>query len=292
MRALVVHTRSASVGLAPLRGVPAHPTRSVAQEHLSPCGSGVKRARQPAHAKFFITLPLALFLLGLIPLAARAAELGAITGRVDAPETITAIAAVDRATDKRFPAALDRASGRFTIDGLPLGASYDLQIDGRTGARLEGINLKVPASDYVEEQPLSPEDVTTIRQQVERLNTFEDQVEILTITGNVQHAAVLVNKLRTRPFVNSKPGEVVWRCELWRFERPEETWVKVQDELFLVLYRQRIPAAEYAGKSVTFDPALGGLVPTKEAPAIDVGLVKRPPEKPGVRLRPAKEDPR
>ena len=33
----------------------------------------------------------------------------------------------------------------------------------------------------------------------------------MTITGNIQHAAVILNKLRTKPFYESKPGEVIWR---------------------------------------------------------------------------------
>ena len=149
------------------------------------------------------------------------------------------------------------------------------------------MNLNVPRSDYEEEQPLAPEDVEAIKRQVRDLNKFEDEVEVLTVAGNIQHAAVLVNKLRTRPFVNSKPGEVVWRCELWHFERPEETWVKVQDELFLVLYRERLPGADYKQKSVTFDPALGGIAVTEESPTVNLGTVKRPPAGPGIRLRAA-----
>ncbi|MDR3635185.1 MAG: hypothetical protein P4L84_15380 [Isosphaeraceae bacterium] len=236
-------------------------------------------------------MALVLLVAAANPTQAEAAA-GKIVGRVEAPDRVADIAAVDRTTDKKYPGTLDPASGRFTVDGLPLVGAFDILIDDREGARLEGINLKVPPSDYEEEQPLAPEDIATIKEQVRRLNQFEDRVDILAVAGNVQHAAVLINKLRTRPFVNAKPGEVVWRCELWRFERPEETWVKVQDELFLVLYRQRIPVSEYEKKSVTFDPALGGLSPTQEAPAVDVGLVKLPSAKPGVCLRPAREDSR
>ena len=79
---------------------------------------------------------------------------------------------------------------------------------------------------------------------------------MLAVEGNIQHAVVLLNKLRTTAFVNSQPGEVIWRAELWRFERPDDTWVKVQDELFTVLYRERIPEENYRKKAVTFEPAL------------------------------------
>jgi hypothetical protein len=110
-------------------------------------------------------------------------------------------------------------------------------------------------------------------------------VEVLAVAGNIQHAAVVLNKLRTKPFVNSQPGEVIWRLEVWRFERPDETWVKVQDELFLVHYRERLQKSEFDKKALTLDPALGGLQPTKEKPTINVGTIKLSAEKPGIRMR-------
>jgi hypothetical protein len=212
---------------------------------------------------------------------------GSITGTIDRPnETVEVIevTAIDRNTDKRYPGKFDAKSQRFTIENLPAPGVYDCIIDF-AGARLEGINLRVPRSDFEEEQPLSEEDVETIRRKALGLNQFEDVVEILTIEGNIQHAAVLMNKLRTKPFFGSKPGEVVWRAELWHFERPEETWVKVQDELFLVLYRERIPRAEYDKKSLMFDPALGGVTLSAESPAVDLGRVPPPDAKPGIRLQ-------
>ena len=233
------------------------------------------------------TLPAFLIVLAGSVVQAGAAT-GTITGTVEAPGQVVAVAAIDRATDKKYPGVVDAASGKFQIAGLPLGGTVDCLIDYQDGARLEGVNLKVPRSDYEEEQPLSAEDVETIKGQVRHLNKFEDEVAILTVQGNIQHAAVLVNKRRTRPFVNSKPGEIVWRCELWHFERPEETWVKVQEELFLVLYRERIPDADYQKKSLTFDPALGGTAVSPESPTINLGPVKRPDPKPGVRLRSTK----
>jgi hypothetical protein len=192
--------------------------------------------------------------------------------------------AVDRAAGMEYPGVVEATSGRFHIDGLPMGRTYDCVVEAG-GARLEGVNLKTPRSDYEEEQPLSAEDVATIEGKVRGMNVFENKVEILAIRGNIQHAAVLLNKLRTEPFVNSKPGEVIWRAELWHFERPEETWVKAQDELFVVLHRERIPHDVYARKSVMFDPALGGVLLTTNRPAVDLGNVELPSPAPGIRLR-------
>jgi hypothetical protein len=225
-----------------------------------------------------------VLILGLVHSPARAAETGVIQGILDKASAVTGVTAVDRVTDKKYAGKVDGQTGRFTIAGLPLGTVVDLQVD-YDGARLEGVNLKVPRSDYEEEQPLSKEDVEALNKTVQALNKFEDKVEVLTIQGNIQHTAVLIIKLRTKAFINSQPGEIVWRLELWHFEKPDETWVKVQDELFLVLYRERIQKSVFEKKALTIDPALGGLRVTKEKPTLDVGAVTLPTKEPGIRLR-------
>ena len=220
--------------------------------------------------------------LGVGPL--RAADPGAITGAIDKPGSVLAVQAVNRASTKRFPGAIDASTGRFTIAGLPLDADYDCIID-YPGSRLEGVNLKVPRSEYETEQPLSAEDIETIRTKVRALNQFEDVIEIMTVAGNIQHAAVLVNKLRTRPFYDSKPDEIIWRVELWHFERPEDLWVKIQDELFVLLYRERISRSAFDKKSVTFDAGLGGIRLSAHQPSFDLGRIEPSPVQPGIRLR-------
>jgi hypothetical protein len=238
---------------------------------------------------------LPLVLLGLAgawqPAAVRAAETGTIAGTIDKPARVTAVFAIDRDNDnKKYPGKVDAASGRFTIDSLPLDARYDCVIDLAGGGRLEGVNLKVPHSDYEKEQPLTREDVETITATAKSLNQFEDQVEVLTVTGNIQHAAVVLNKLRTKPFINSNPGEVIWRLELWHFARPEETWIKDQEELGIILYRERLQKKDFDRKSLTLDPALGGVRLTEKQPRADLGRVELPGAEPGVRLRPVKAE--
>jgi hypothetical protein len=233
-----------------------------------------------------------LVVLCLAARTAVAADMGAITGVIDKPDQVKAVTAVDRSNDKKFPGAIDAKTGRFTIDKLPLGATYDFIVDFGS-ARLEGVNLKVPRSDYEEEQPLKKEDIDHLKETAKELNVFEDEVEVLTVTGNIQHAAVLLNKLRTKPFYESKPGEVIWRLELWHFDRPEETWVKVQDDLFLVLYRERLQKSDYERKSLTLDPTLGGIKLTAKQMQADLGTVKLPAADKGIRLRmpPAEKKP-
>lgn len=230
--------------------------------------------------------------LVLQPGVVTAAKSGSITGTVDSKSSVAAVAAVDRSSGKKFVGKVEPETGSFLIPDLPFDKSFDVIIDFKPAAdsglklwRLEGVSMKVPRSQYEEEQPLAPEDVATIKEKVLGLNQFEDVVEILAIEGNIQHAAVLVNKRRTKPFYESKPGEIIWRPELWHFERPDETWVKVQDELFIILYRERIPQSELAKRSVTFDSTLGGIRLTPDSPIVDLKEIVPPESKPGVRYR-------
>src|SRR5262249_48568938 len=148
----------------------------------APRGNALLDAPRPG----WISLSLCLICLCLDTHVSKADETGSITGTVDKPALVTAVAAVDRISgnaDKKFPGKLDAKSGRFTIEGLPVGATYDCVIDF-AGARLEGVNLKVKRSDYEEEQPLTKEDVETIKKTTNSLNQFEDKVEVLTVQGN------------------------------------------------------------------------------------------------------------
>ncbi len=223
----------------------------------------------------------------LLTLLFAAADTGTITATVDKPEQVTSVVAVNREDDKQYKGMVDAKTGKLTVTGLPLGSTFDLLIDQGT-VRLEGVNLKVPRSDFEEEQPLAKEDVKTLKEKAKELNQFEDTIDVMTVTGNIQHAAVVLNKLRTKPFYESKPGEVIWRLEVWRFEKPDEAWIKVQDELFLVLYRQRLQKADFDKKTLTLDPALGGIKLTEKQTSIDLGKVALPGKEAGIKLRPVK----
>jgi hypothetical protein len=225
----------------------------------------------------------------LAMIASPGAETGTIRGTVDKAGAITAVTAVDRAGDKKYTGTINRKTGGFTIAGLPLGASYDCIIDAGA-VRLEGVNLKVPRSDYEEEQPLTADDVAAIKKAALSLNKFENEIEVLAVRGNIQHAAVVLNKKRTTPFYESKPGEMIWRLELWHFEKPDETWIKVQEEFAVVLYRERLQKGDFARKALTLDPALGGLRPDARQKVVDLGKIVLPSREPGIRLRDDKKE--
>jgi hypothetical protein len=232
---------------------------------------------------FCLRLSSSVFLLALT-LVARGAETGTIRGKLGKAGVVTAVAAIDRATDKKYPGKIDGKTGQFTIVDLPLGNTYDCILDAGN-ARLEGVNLKVPPSDYEEEQPLTKEDIDKIKKTALSLNKFENEIEVLTVAGNIQHAAVVLNKKRTTPFYESKPGEMIWRLELWHFEKPEETWIKVQEEFAIVFYRQRLQKSEFDKKALTLDAALGGIKLDDKAKTVDLGTIAAPSKEPGIRLR-------
>lgn len=241
----------------------------------------------------FTLLALTALGLGLLGSASLslADETGSLVGMVDNPRRLSAVFAVDRNDkNKKYPGQFN-AEGHFTVSALPLDRVYDCIVDAGSH-RLEGINLQVPLPTDYDTEDVDPKELllkesdrAELTARVKDLNQFEDQVEILVIEGNIQHAVILLNKLRTKPFFASNPGEVIWRPEIWRFERPDEHWVKIQDELFVILYRERLQGKVYNQKNVVFDSRLGGLRPTSKTKIIALGKVVLPQEKAGIHLR-------
>jgi hypothetical protein len=78
---------------------------------------------------------------------------------------------------------------------------------------------------------------------------------------------------------------MIWRLELWHFEKPDETWIKVQEEFAIVLYRQRLQKAAFDKKALTLDPALGGIKLDAKQKRVELGTVALPSKEPGIRLR-------
>jgi hypothetical protein len=209
---------------------------------------------------------------------------GTISGTIDKPAAVTKLTAIDRAADKRYPGEVDVKTGKFTIKDLPLDASYDLLIEAGD-SMLEGVNLNVPHSDYEVEQPMTKDDLKALAEASKALNQFENNIEVMTIIGNIQHAVVVLNKTRTTSFVNQLPGEIIWRLEVWQFEKPDETWIKDQGDLFVVLHRERLQKADFDKKALTLDPALGGVKLTEKQAEVELGKVASPSSERGIRLR-------
>jgi len=174
-----------------------------------------------------------------------------------------------------------------TFDDLPAPGRYDLRFETEDGGVVQGWDATVPESDYVGDPPLEDWARKRIlkKQADDQFTAFADRVRVLDMRGNVQHAALLVAKLRWRPFVGGgyKPGEWVWRVERWHWEDPnEQTWVPHQERPFYALVRQRLYEKEYREKAVVYAAHLGGLVLTEQAATRDLGTLKLPAPGKGV----------
>ena len=229
-----------------------------------------------------------LALLAGVPPAADAAT-GALRGVLAPASNVTAVAAIARVNDAVWPGVYDAASGRFEVAGLPLGTSLDLRVTYAAGARLEGVNLRPTLSGNTaleDDEPLPDTERDDVCKRIRRMIVFEDIVDIVAATGASRHVCAMVERIRNRPFYASKPDELIWRLEVWRFEKPEdtETWTRVGDAEG-VLYRARMSRAALHAMRLTFDPRLGGLCPTAAAPVRELGTVRLPEVTPGVWLR-------
>jgi len=186
------------------------------------------------------------------------------------------------------PKPIKITDNELVIEGLEVPGRYDLRFKTASGCVIEGWDDKVPESDYVDEQPLSKESKLTILKKMAKTSKrgFADKVVVLDIQGNIQSAAVLVTRLRTRPFVGGayKQGEWVWRVERWQWEFPEEdTWTPYQERPYYALVRKRLYKKDYEALKTTYARHLGGILLTEEQPEVKMGVLKIPHLKPGVR---------
>lgn len=193
---------------------------------------------------------------------------GVIIGTIEPPDVLQSIAAVDRESKQTVTGQIDRRHGAFRIAGLIVGRRYDLVLKTTLG-RIEGADMSVePANSSTTAsrpatKPASRAFGDSDRDAIERLvagpQRFADEVRILLLNGVGERAAVLVEKLRTRRFHQSKPDEVIWRVELWYFAFWYGGWAR-QPHAERVLYRQRMPRGQLDATTWVFTDKLGGVV--------------------------------
>ena len=232
-----------------------------------------------------------LWVMALLALPAAVGRAGTIRATIDSVEPVLeAWVIVRKDTEigvESKPRPIKLEGNELVIDGLEAPGRYDLRFRTASGI-IEGWDDQVSESDYVEEQPLDAASKLTILKKMEKMakRGFADEVVVLDIQGNIQNAAVLVTRLRTRPFVGGgyKPGEWVWRVERWQWEYPEEdTWVPYQERPYYALVRKRLYKQQYAALRTTYARHLGGIVLTEDEPEAKMGVLKIPRLKPGTR---------
>jgi len=252
-------------------------------------GNGLKARLCAAAALVAVLLPAGL------------ARAGRITGTLEARDPIKRVWAIERS-----PRHLKDSKGkvhdigmygrphegkvdgvRIVVEDLPVPGTYDLNLETASGGVIAGWDATVPESDYVGDPPLEETSKQKILKKLadKQFSAFSDRMWVLDIRGNIQHAALLVMKLRMRPFVGGgyKPGEWVWRIERWHWENPEEhTWVPYQERPYYALIRERLYEKDYRAKRIAFAGHLGGIALTKEQSAANLGKIEVFSSVPGV----------
>jgi len=204
------------------------------------------------------------------------AKTGSISGVIGNPQKCTGVAALARGTGdprkiKVIRGRYDPATGRFSIAGLAPG-TYDLRVYV-PGGWIDGANLRLEDRQRTG-KPLAEDDIKEILDKIANFpDRFVDIIRPLAVAGTDRHAKVLVEKIRYRQFHSGKPGERVWRVEIWNYTNHYGGWVKDQHG-WLVLSRIRAPfgrtTAEYLRNLLwLFDPALGGIRVEKDRAIAD-----------------------
>jgi len=204
------------------------------------------------------------------------AKTGSISGVIENPQKCTGVAALARGTGdprkiKVLRGRYDPATGRFHIGNLDPG-TYDLRVYV-PGGWIDGANLRLEDRQRTG-KPLAEDDIKEILDKIANFpDRFVDIIRPLAIAGTDRHAKVLVEKIRYRQFHSGKPGERVWRVEIWNYTNHYGGWVKDQHG-WLVLSRIRAPfgrtTAEYLRNLLwLFDPALGGIRVEKDRAITD-----------------------
>ena len=200
---------------------------------------------------------------------------GSIAGVIRPAQGLAGIGAVSRVTKQTYsPAELDKAAGKFRFKDLPGDAAYDLCITAADGRTIEGIDLEMADARLARlaearrrqlNMPAPPahaftaEDANAIIEYASKMEDFMDIRRTLHLQGHGGQAAALVELIRTKEYYAAKPGELIWRIELWYFQFSHGSWERIPDTE-RVLRRERIDHDKWTKIDVEYDPALSVFV--------------------------------
>jgi hypothetical protein len=218
----------------------------------------------------------------------RAPKDGNISGVIRPAAQVAKLQAVSRVTKQTYaPTELDKASGKFLFTLLPGDATYDLCVTTADGRTIEGIDLEMADARLARlaevrrkdlllppppAHPFTAEDANAILQYVAKTEDFMDIRRMLYLRGHGTRAAALVELLRTKEYYAAKPGELIWRVELWYFQFNHGDWERIPDTE-RVLRRERTPHDKWAQIDLQYDPALSVFIdPNGTSPAVDFSI--------------------
>ena len=200
-----------------------------------------------------------------------APKAGDVTGRIVPPGRVRSIRAVRRDTGKTFsPGQFNAADGSFAFRGLVGEADYDLIVETTDGRRFEGISLSFAderllrlAAERRRQLGLPPEgdapftsaDMEELLRMVREMKDFMEVRRVLYVRGMGRRATMLVELMRTRDFYDRKDGQVIWRIELWYFQKHFGGWERIAN-MERVLERRRIARAAWQAIDVEYYPQI------------------------------------
>jgi hypothetical protein len=217
---------------------------------------------------------------------------GAISGTLQPAKQVAKVQAVSRTTKQVYFTDLpDKSTGKFVIKDVPGDATYDLCVTTADGRSFEGIDLEMPDARLARlaEQrrkqlhmaappahAFTADDANGILEYIAKTEDFMDIRRAIYLQGHGVHAAALVELLRTKEYYAAKPGELIWRMELWYFQFSHGQWERIP-ETERVLRRERIAFEKWSQIDLEYYPQLSVFV--------DAGGVAKPvdftiPDKP------------
>ncbi len=202
---------------------------------------------------------------------------GDVAGAVTPAEKVQRLLAVSRVTGKTYhPKSFEKKTGKFVFKNLPGDATYDLVLRCRDGRSIEGIDLEFTdarllrlAARRRKELRLPPEpphkfsrrDAEELLKFVRDMKDFMEIRRVLYLQGQGRRATMLLELMRTREFYSSK-GTVIWRVELWYFQRTGGGWEKLANQE-RVLRRERTTPQRWRKIHVEYYPRLSVYVDEK-----------------------------
>jgi hypothetical protein len=198
-------------------------------------------------------------------------QAGGIVGTITPAERIQSLELINRATGETWePDTFDEETGEFSFDELPGDATYDLEILTTDGAEFCGIDLSYVDSELMHlaqerrkamdvelptSEPFTMDDAELIAAAIAGDESFTDHSRYLYLEGQGDYATVLVELLRDTPFHDAADDVVIWRVELWYFQRINGAWGREQ-AFNRVVDRRRLTQEQWNALVVSYLPEL------------------------------------
>jgi len=190
-----------------------------------------------------------------------AAVTGTITGQITPGEKVRAVRAHDRELRMTYKGTYDRKTGKFSIPGLRTEAYYDLELILPAG-RIIGVGLLpkdaaarkiAPAGKKkAPTEPFTPADEKEIRRKAETAPQFTNRNRVLALKGGdgprrgFLWCTHVMEMIRDTDFHARKGDEIIYRLELWYWEKPYGGWSKLRNA-DVVIYRTRQSRSRLGG---------------------------------------------